>query len=361
VNWPNNRFFSDLFLIATSLMIAFVIWMIAKRSDLGQQSLDVPVRLKNVPEYVKAEITPSDARITVSLPNSYKGQIQPNQFFVEVNWEKDLGDERRWCGRTEFRTSPQINLSPSHIQVSPSLGGDLKRLVQKQGIHFISIEPEKAFVKAKFISRKADITFPVKRTLPEGFKLAGPIYSKSGRDILLTAPEKVFAEMGGAATESTVKVNAEAIDLTDRRSAFTTTVRLEIPDKIELIDVEDQRIEVQVPITEIGALQLIENVPIKIQTKTPNLTTDYNPKKASVSVRGPRASLGQLKASDLVIQTAAPVQESDGLVTTITLKASFVRTASPDLVKSISLESVSPESIVVKYKPRPPDSIWNEF
>ena len=45
---PDRNLSSDAFLIATSLFIAFVIWIIAKSGDIDTVTLTIPLRLTNV-------------------------------------------------------------------------------------------------------------------------------------------------------------------------------------------------------------------------------------------------------------------------------------------------------------------------
>jgi hypothetical protein len=359
--------------MATALVIAFAVWTIAKRGDFTQETVTLNLRLKDVPENILAEPMAHRVQLTLAVARTMSAQILPSQFVVEVNWD-ELPNPREWCGVEDFRPSPPIALDFAHVRRTGSIASsatandDLQQQTPATPgalpIRYVLIEPNKIQVKAKFITHAARPEFRTKGAPPEGYRLVEPITSNAGT-ILLTASEERLKELappgadgadgvGGVRAEGPIGIPTEEIDLTDKRFSFSEVVRLRLPPQTDLV-YRDQRIEARVNIEEIVVKRTIEGVAISIQAADRNLAARYSPKEASVTVSGPEYIVRDLEAGDFVVRPSQPPQEQGGLESTVDLKGLFSAEAAAQTVGSVTILSVSPETLRLRFDWRSPD------
>ncbi|HUT23200.1 MAG TPA: hypothetical protein VM492_02530 [Sumerlaeia bacterium] len=365
-----RRVSSDLFLMATALVIAFAVWTIAKRGDFIQETVTLNLRLRNVPENILAEPMVRQAQITLAVARTMSARILPSQFVVEVDWN-DLPNPREWCGVEDFRPSPPIALDFGHIQRTGSVASSATAEddLQQQAfaaagalpIRYILIEPSRIQVKAKFITRVARPEFRTKGKPADGYRLVEPITSSAGA-ILLTASEERLKELAppgadgddGVGAEGAIEISTEEIDLADKRFSFSEVVRLRLPPGTDLV-YRDQRIEARVNIEEIIVKRTIDGVAISVQPADRNLVARYAPEQAAVTVSGPEHILRDLEAEDFSVRPSQPPQEQGGLESTVDLKALFSAKAAARTVESVTILSVSPETLRLRFDWRSPD------
>jgi len=345
VSRPINRLGSDLFLALASLLIAFVIWTIARRGDETVEVFSVPLRLTNVPSNVIARIEPDRVKITLRVPNRIRARIQPDMFRVEYDFAKELPEARTWCVIEDFRPSKQINLDTSFVRISGVDEDELRRKIQ-----FSSIEDEGVVVKAKLVTRPAKLEFPTKGDLAPGYRLTEPIKPDDPGTIYLTASPAVFKRITGS-EDAPVRINTEEIDLAGKKASFNITVGLRLPAEVELVYPDlHRRIKALVAIEEIVAT--VENVPIVVPEPPEDLLLEYSPHNVAVSVRGPEEILKRLKPSDFIVRPAREVLPAAGLEISVSLEAVFLPNTSKATTEAVSIRGVAPDTAALKFSPR---------
>ena len=341
---PTNRLGSDLFLALASLLIAFVIWTIARRGDETVEVFSVPLRLTNVPSNVIARVEPDRVKITLRVPNRVRARIQPDMFRVEYDFAKELLPWT-WCGIEDFRPSKQINLDTSFIRISGAEEDELRRKIQ-----FSAIDEEGVVVKAKLVTRPAKLEFPAKGDLAPGYRLAEPIKPDDPGTIYLTASPAVFKLIPGG-EDAPVRINTEEIDLAGKKASFNITVGLRLPAEVDLVYPDVHRlIKAQVAIEEIVAT--VENVPIVVPEPPEDLLLEYSPHNVAVSVRGPEEILKRLKPSDFIVRPAREVLPAAGLEISVPLEAVFLPNTPKAITEAVSIRGVAPDTAALKFSPR---------
>jgi len=341
---PINRLGSDLFLALASLLIAFVIWTIAKRGDETVEVFPVPLRLTNVPSNVIARVEPDRVNITLRVPNRVRARIQPDMFWVEYDFAKELLPWT-WCGIEDFRPSKQINLDTSLVRISGEDEDELRRKIQ-----FSSIDKEGVVVKAKLVTRPAKLEFPTKGDLAPGYRLAEPIKPDDPGTIYLTASPAVFKLITGS-EDAPVRINTEEIDLAGKKASFNITVGLRLPAEVELVYPDVHRlVKAQVAIEEIVAT--VENVPIVVPEPPEDLLLEYSPHNVAVSVRGPEEILKRLKPSDFIVRPAREVLPAAGLEISVPLEAVFLPNSPKAITEVVGIRGITPDTAALKFSPR---------
>jgi YbbR domain-containing protein len=342
---PSRRLGADLFLAFASLLIAFVIWTIAKRGDETVEVFSVPLRLTNVPTNVTARIEPETVKITLRVPNRLRARVQTDLFRVECDFVKQLPEPRGWCGIEDFRSSKQINLDTSLIHVAESADDDVRRKIQ-----FVSLDGGDVTVKGKLITRPAKLEFPTKGDLAPGYRLAEPIKPADPGVIYVTASAAVFKQITENDT-APVRISTEEIDLTGQKASFDISVSLRLPANVELVYPEVHRlIKAQVAIEEITST--VENVPVVVPEPPADLLLDYSPHVVAVSVRGPQEVLKRLKPSDFIVRSPREILPAAGLEVSVPLEATFLPNTPKTVTDVVGIRNVTPDSVSLKFSLR---------
>ena len=243
-----RRITSDLFLALTSLAIAFLIWMIAKRSGQDQEPLVLGVRLTNVPPHIEARLTQQNVQAMLAFPKSINPYMVPGNFLIEIDWV-DFPDPQTWCGHSDYAQSPPISIEAADLKPADSLGEDIRRRIGRQ-VGVRSIEPRRITAEARYHTRLAQIVVETKGRLTEGYRLAGPIVPNVGQTVLLAGSPDRFEELARAGIDPIV-IATEEVDLSDRSQRFVAHARLILPEETYLIDPASPRIELDVPVEEV--------------------------------------------------------------------------------------------------------------
>ncbi|MFP4381465.1 MAG: hypothetical protein ACLFUS_13270 [Candidatus Sumerlaeia bacterium] len=349
-----KRLSSDALLILASLLIAFAIWIIAKRGDMTQETYIVSLSLKNTPDNVMTRLDRRSINLTLPIPNQLRSRIQSDIFRAEIDFarEKELEDPNKWCGLEDYRPSQKINVETRHIKIQsndPDLLQRLQRQLQYASIHFGEVT-----VFGQLINRPARIVFRTKGKPMAGFKLKDIEASVAG-NIRLTASPATFASLAPE-DGSPVPIETEEIDLEGRASDFTQTVSLRIPQDMELVYAEDRRIEVQVSLEEIT--RMVENVPVIFPPEQDNYKAELTPSVVSIRVRGPEDELESLTKEYFSVRPSTSVVPENGLEQTSALTASASGDMPREISESISVRTISPEQVTIRFtKPEKPATV----
>lgn len=336
-----KRLGSDLFLIAASLMIAFVIWMIAKGGDITPKSLSVPLRLKNVPANVLARIEPSRVTVTLPVPNYLQSRLRPGMLEVSLDFNKTLPEPRSWCGIDAFRSYKQIQLESHHISVETQ-DPDLRHILERQ-LEFASIDSGEIVINGMLITRPAKLFFRTSGIVAPGYRLAGSIQPEDSRTILLTASRQVFDSLTQE-EGAPVTVETEVIDLDGRSSSFNQTVGLKLPADTEPVFSEDRRVEARVEIEEIT--KVVKAVPVRMPGLSGYLEVDILPARVEVELRAPQEFLDRMRPEWIRIQPMQKAPSQPGVVENVQLEANW--SFPPEVSQwadQVAVKSINPATV----------------
>jgi hypothetical protein len=350
----SSRVSSDLFLMLTSVAIAFVVWLIAKEGELGQESFNVPVYLRNVPANIKATLPLSAVRLLTSEPKSVGAQLRADFFIVELDWDR-LPNPRNWCGTREKEGSTAVTLDPSRVVLSDQIqiSEDLKQQILRS-VQYLEIQPNRMQVQGQYVTRPAHIVFKPINSVAKGYELGPITLTDSSRDVLLTASPAVFEALNAKGPDDPVDVPTKEIDLAARRETQTETVALVLPDKVEMANGEDPRVEVKVPVVENIQTVTIADVPVVVTPQNKSFDVEFAQQNSvEVIVKVPEQMVDAVKAPAnwLVHPTTLP-DETVGKEISVKVSAELVSTVSPEVRKAVQMLSTNPSSVKIKFKQR---------
>ncbi|MBN1867764.1 hypothetical protein JW916_10770 [Candidatus Sumerlaeota bacterium] len=346
-----NRITSDLFLILTSLAIAFVIWLIAKRNDLGRESFSIPVSVQGGPANLEVRLSTDVVQVAATFPQSVAFQIKPVNFAAVLDWDA-LGDPREWntVGNDESVKSLQVALSPDRdIRIASSVADAVRNRLRD--VRFVSIDPGKIAIEARFVTRPARIVVPTKGQVAEGFRFAGPVTPKVNRTILLTAAPERFARLG-ADENDPVQILTDEIDLSGLSAPLDKTVYLHLPEGVEVLDPDDRRIDARIDVQEIIDTGAIVGVPVGIKPLNAELTAEYEPTTVTVTVKAPQHLFKELRVGVFVVRPLQLPPERDGAEATVALRADFAPGTPTEVTENVKILSISPESLRIRFVDR---------
>ena len=352
---------SDLFLICTSLMIASVVWVIAKGGNLGPVRFTLPIQLKNVPANFDATLAPdsSEGVIEVTLPNSLHSQVQPGHFTIEVDWSKVRRiDPEKWCGIDKRNESAPVEIGSENVRLSSNVPESLRRRLQEHSLQMTLVEPEVVVVEARYYTRKAKVQFRTTGKPAEGFRLAAPVAPEVVKDTLVTAAPEVLAALDPDG-DGYIPVPSDEISLAGKKETFQRDVGLNLPDGLQLVHAEDGKISVPIRIEPVTSMRQVTGVPIVIHSPEENLAVAYTPQEAAVKIEGPEAKVQRISPTQLVVRPAEILQGYDGLETVVPLRPGFGDDVPPDLRDGIKVLSVSPTTATAKFRESSGGYTWH--
>jgi len=350
-----RRVGSDLFLAAASLLIAFVIWTIAKRGDTTWETYTVPVVMKNIPENIEVKLERKSASVTLSIPTRLRGLVDSASFQLELdfNKERELDDTRHWCGVEDFRPARKVDMDYHHLHlIANHLDKELSQLLENK-FQSASISGGDVVVRGKLITRQAKPVFKTTGVLPSTCRLID-VRRADQHTILLTASNKTFEKEGYANQAESILLESEEIDLTAQSKSFKIPVSLRLPPDMEFVNSTDARLEADV---RIETSATFDNVPVTLPTSAPGILLDSAPAVVRLDVRGPDDLLDALKPSDFVVRTLPFTTPREGETTPTRVNAFFDENVPKAVTEAVTIVSVKPNTVKVTSKesaPRPP-------
>jgi hypothetical protein len=332
-------------LILASLLIAFVIWIIAKRGDMTQETFIVSVYLKGVPENVLTNMDRRSVNLTLPIPNQLRSRTQAELFRAEIDFarEKELEDPRNWCGIEDFRPSQKINIDTEHIRILTN-DPDLRQRLQRQ-LQYASINFGELVIYGKLITRPAQIVFRTNGEPAPGFRLKDIQASVAG-NIRLTASEETFQKLSPR-EDAPVPIETESIDLAGRSADFSQTVGLRLPQYLDLVFTADRRIEARISLEEITTT--IENVRVEIEKPVAPLSVQYLPQTVTLTVRANEKMLAALKKEYFVVRPIQKIEPQPGLEVVSELRGAFSGEMPRDMIDMVFIRSVSPSRCTLRF------------
>ena len=350
----SKRVSSDLFLVLTSLAMAFVVWMIAKEGDLGQVTFPVRLEMTNVPANIEAEFTHNNVKrntiqVTISAPKSLVAMLQAEHFRMELDWE-GLPKPPEWPD--SLKMDRTVTLKENQIITAEHLSKDLKESIHRN-VLYLSLEPRKVNVQAYYVVRPASIRIRTSGEVAKDYQLASPpSLTDSQAPILLTASTKRFESLGSPAPRTPIEIPTREIDLSGRDEDFTEALSLALPSGVELAPGQVRRIEASVEIREIMTTRIIENVPMAYNPSNPDLAAEWTPSTVSVTLEGPQRILRDLVPSDLEIRPAAAPREDSENEQIVPLAGRFSPSARPGITDSTTIKTVTPSEARLRFQSR---------
>jgi hypothetical protein len=322
---------SDFMLVLSSLLIAFVIWLIAKYGEIETDTLNVPVNLVNIADNSDVKLLTRDASITVQYPKSLKSYIVPANFRIV----KDANSINPGISKYEKLYLP--------ISVDDVVTINLPQSVKAIGIG----EPKQIALEAKYYSEMAKIAPKIKGIPQQNYVVVSPAQAKPDQVLVTGAPEflkKLKESSGGQITLPTEEVNVEG-----KKESFPQTVRVLLPEGLKLLREEDSLVEVIVGITEKTTRKTIRDIPLSLPTFLENVRTETNPSRVSVTVEAPMSLVDKIDKDSFVFNTKQPLEEVPGAVGRFAIEAKFSDSTDREVRERATIISVEPDKVEIRF------------
>jgi hypothetical protein len=321
-------------LILASLFIAFVIWLIAKQSELDTDWLLVPVQMQNIPDYLTVEPL-KPLRINVQYPQDMQNQVIASNFQLVINVAEIFNDKpSAWSPPTVPRRVP-FNFKPGSVK------SELFPTVQ-----VVDVDPKEVMLTASLRTRTVNVKINTTGRLPASLMFKAPPKPDPQR-LIVSGSSDALARL----VQHGDTLETEPVDLSKLSASTQVFPRVLLPEDIILLGREDNRIMVNVALTEKPVRQTIGGAPISLVTFSQNLNAQVTPPTADVVVEGPASSLKSISAGDIVFSLARELPERPGKVYEVGLEARLKNTVQGMVAQQVRVVEVSPARISVEYVP----------
>lgn len=330
----NSRLRSEAPLILASIFIAFVIWLIAKQSEMETDRLLITVQLQNVPAYMSVE-TPPQVRINVQYPQDLRNQIVSSNFTLPINVGELFSEKpEQWNPPTEAKTV-DYTLQPGSVKT------DLGSTVQVVGI-----TPKRISITASLRTRLVAIKVQMAGQPPSNLTFLAPPKPDPDKLLVTGSSEALFKLAEGGDNLPTEPINLSAL-----KASGQLYPHVILPEGVTLLGREDKRVTVNIGLTEKPVRQALVGVPISIATFTEGMKAVITPPTAEVILEGPASALKSVSPDDIVFSTAKELGEQSGKVYVVGLEAHLKNTVLGNVAQKIRIVEIKPSRISVEFVP----------
>lgn len=332
-----HRLRSELPLILASVFIAFVIWLIAKQTDMDADWLTAPVVLQNVPSYMMVEALPTKVSINVQYPKELNNKIVEKNFSIPID-VSEVFDEMpgQWDQPTAAKEVP-FTLRPMNVKSS-----SLPPTVQAVGL-----SPREVRLKARLRTLLVNVKVETTGTLPANLTFTAPPRPEPSQ-LLVTGSPDALAKLASQNNN----IATEPVDLSTLKGSSQVFPRVRLPDsQLILLSRHDDRVTVNIGLSERPVRLTISQVPVSIATFSENLKAKINPPTVDVILEGPSSALKNITAGDLVFTPTKELVEQTGHVSEVGLEGRLKNTVPAPIAQQISVVEVHPSRISVEFVP----------
>jgi hypothetical protein len=297
------RPFSRWTLALCAFLIAFFIWMIAKREEVDSDVIQVPARLLDVPDYIEARFQPQEVSVALQFPRALKSEIVPENFVASIDFGEllDLGGApgAEFPGSLEFRAR-------SVPMDSSRFGLERDSNVSLSQIHVERFRPPDIRVEARHRGK----VLPV-RPMFEGVP-ASDYRLNANRS--QAKPSEVFVAGTPEDLMGVVEVRTMPVSVAGRRASFSQAqARLNLPGGLSApLWNRNVVVEIAAVIEPVVAERLVEGAPFHAPIIAKNVAMRTDPETIGVRVRGPKNLLDQLGPDSFDFFLERNVDETPG-------------------------------------------------
>ncbi len=337
-----EKFKSDFPLAGAALVVSFIIWVMARQGSLETDRVIVGVELdREMPSNIEIDWSPRQLPIVVSFPQSQRGRIVPQAFYVQLDTESVLGNDPILYGGVEQSTEHTAEVTLDHVHTR-----DLPQSVRVTNIG----PPRTITIEARLLTQRVKIQASTKGTLPAEFQLRGEIRVQPA-EALVTAPYSVLQEL----SEIHPTLRTTPIDLAGRTTDFIEFAQLELPSGVRLIEPAGPRVEVLVKVKEKEISRVIRNVPVRLFVVAPGVRAVVTPAEVAVRVKGAISKAYELDETAFVFAPSQPVPEQPGTFQVVVLEAVFSETVDREIREGLEIEYVEPATVTLEFVEAEPE------
>lgn len=331
-----SRLSSDIPLVLASLFISFVIWLIAKQTDQEADWVTAAVQVKNVPDNMLVETDPPRVSLNVQYPPNLGNRIVEMNFYVPI-------DVREVFDPQQAKWEPP---TATHKETYRLRTTDVKTVNLPQSVQAIGVSPAAIEIRARLRTQAAAVKVQTTGTLAANLMLTAPPRPDPA-EVLLTGSADALARVAAGNNA----VLTEPVDLSALRTSGQVFPRLRLPEGVSLLARRDDRITVNLGLTERPVRQTLAAVPITLVTFNETLATRTEPASATVVMEGPASALRAIAATDIAFAPTKELAEQPGRVFEVGVEARLKNTVAAEVAQQVRIVEVRPARISVEFIP----------
>jgi len=331
------RLTDNLNYLLAAFAIAFVAWVFAKSGQTLESRLVVPVVLTNVDERIEARVTPATVPVVVRYSSDLQGYIDSENFHFEV----DGSDLRQGLG-LEWKTKSLALTEKNWVSELPR-----RRRVSLLRIGGPGNTVE---IRARWRAQAAQVEADVvgATELPEGLQLAS--VRVTPREVWVAGDDAALAGLPRDEATGRLRLLTERISVSNRSQGAIETVGIRLPPGVEIVQPPTALAEVYLDIQEVVSIRELRDLPLQFEAVSPDtVRLEYTQTTATVTVRGPQSLLKQLGTESIDVRLVRPPEELPGTTREVPVEARFSRAVPDDIRARLSIQSVEPKTIRVRY------------
>lgn len=335
-----QRLIEQLRLGGVSLLLALVVWMVAKSGETREAKLTVPVEVTSPGPQVEVKVMPEEMPVVVRYGRDASPYISSENFKFVIDADSLLDNLGiSWSKMT-------ISLSDKNwVANIPSAHVDLVKIGRQGSTVEVQMRYNAiaAVVKPEIVGQDR---------LPEGYQLISPVKVTPREVYLIGDPDKLQTLPVDDAT-SRVMLKTMPINVAGRTDSGLEMVEIELKPGISLVQRSNNLAEVNLEIQEVQTVRAIDNVPLDFQAVAADtVSMKYATRTATVRVFGPQSLLRQLSPESFRVTLVRPQEEVPGETRDVPLEVHFASSISEEIRSRVLIQGIDPNSIRVEYVAR---------
>lgn len=337
----SSRWRENINVIAVSLGIAIAVWLFAKLSESEEAGMTIPVVVTPDDPRIDIRVLPAQMPVILRYPKELRNYITSENFYFSV----DISDLREqlgldWLAKTELMNEKNF--------IAKVRGARRVSLVKVGGpTNTVRVEARWKAYPAVVVPDLVGVD-----QLPAGYQLVPPVRVDPS-EVWVTAKPDILISVPRDNETSKIKILTDRIDVSGRTQGGLITVPLRIPPGLEVVQPKTTTAEVSLEIQEIQTVREIRGVKINLTAVAPeSVSVEYEEKEATVTIFGPQSLLPKVSAEMIELGFVRPAEEVPGTTREVGLEAHFASTAPEELRSKVTIRSVHPKAIKVRYVPK---------
>jgi|GEM_PF-2326886 len=328
-------------LFAVSLALAIVVWLFAKITESEEAGLTIPVVVTPEDPRIEVRVSPDHMPVILRYPKDMRNYITSGNFYFAV----DISDLRDQLGLDWVSKTEPMNEKNFVANVRGARGLTLVK---------VGAANNTVRVEARWKAQPAIVVPDVvgAEQIPQGYQLVSPVRVDT-QEVWVTAKPEVLVTLPRDDITSKIKLFTNKIDVSNRTEGGLFTVPIKLPPGVEIVHPKTSTVEVNIGIQEIQTVREIRGVKIDFAAVAPeSVKVEYKDKQANVTVFGPQSLLPKVTPDMIEINFVRPPQEVPGTSHEVPLEAHFSPAAPEDIKSKLTIRSIEPRTITVRYVPQ---------
>ena len=331
-----RRLLEELPLIGASLVIAFVLWLIAKQGDLDSNWLSIPVQVVNIPPTMQIEASRPEVSIKAQFPAELRNDVLPKNFSLQIDATTVFDPvPAKW-------TNPAVPSTQARtLQIDMIVKSGLDPAVE-----VIEIDPSEIELTGKFYTKTVAIEIPTTGTLPANKEFTQPPRPEPA-EIRVTGAPAVLDQISAA----DFKLKTAPINLSTLQGPTQLFPKLILPEGLTPLDLTKDFVTVNIGLIEKAERRTLPAIPVFVLVFDPTVVSKTTPAAVDVTLEGPPSALNAITPADLLVQPTKRLNEGQRGAQDVAVEAGLKESVPRDVARQVTIVECQPSRIAVEFSP----------